>query len=110
METNKNNIEKIIIPIPVTTDSEKIEEVEAIEIKLQDTKYVAKNMLVSIVEKPKGNKKYINLKQVFQSLVHACRWSQLKRQLNKETLLIVTKRQRKKIALGAGFCLLYFSK
>jgi flagellum-specific peptidoglycan hydrolase FlgJ len=94
----------LIIKIPTeenTTDP------EVIEIALQDTETVEENGLVCIVDKPAPNSKLEEAKQIFQSLVHALRWSQLKRQLNQATLLAMTQRHKRKIVVGVGVLTLY---
>lgn len=107
MNTNKNNIEKIIIMLP--THSKKIEEVERIEIEVQDTQSTTKNSLVIVTGKTNRQQKRIDFKQIMQSFLYACQWSQFKRQLTKRRLLVIARRNKKRLAISLGICLICFS-
>lgn len=101
---NQLSKEPLIIKIP---NDESVMEPEVIEIALQDTETVEENGLACLVDKPTPKSKLEEVKQVFQSLIHALRWSQLKRQLNQATLLAMSKRHKRKIAVVAGVFTLY---
>ncbi len=101
------NKEPIIIPIPLDL-IEEVELVEAIEIEGQDTEYTAKNMLVVTREKSKTKQKLEDWKQIWQSLLYACSWSQFRRQFQKDHLKQLTKRHYPKLLLGTALVGIYW--
>lgn len=76
-----------------------IPNLETIDIELQDAETVEDNAVIIYTPPPVAASKLDDFKQILQSLQHALRWSQLKRQLTKQHLLHLLRTQGKKIAL-----------